>query len=123
MLGERSRFVLNPAAKVISGTARQILDCLNALLAERYEHQRCEPRNAFKFVCDAKFLSLSSSKLASICSAKRAFGWGGVARLSTLSDNLLLVLDVVPKERPRDIPRANCLLHYPLSLARRGNFG
>ena len=58
MWSDRSRFVLYPAAKIISSTARQILDCLNALFAERYEHQRCEPRNAFEFVCNTKFLSL-----------------------------------------------------------------
>ena len=40
VFGQRSRRVLNPAAKIISSTTRQILDCLNALLAECHEHQR-----------------------------------------------------------------------------------
>ena len=37
--GQRPRRVLNPAAKIISSATRQIIDCLNALLAKRDEHQ------------------------------------------------------------------------------------
>ena len=55
--GQRSRRVINPAAKIISSTTRQVGDCLDTLLAERHEHQRGETRNALEFVCDTKFLS------------------------------------------------------------------
>jgi hypothetical protein len=55
--GQCSRLVLNPAAKIISSATRQIIDCPNALFAERHEHQRGEPRNGFEFVCNTEFFS------------------------------------------------------------------
>jgi hypothetical protein len=47
--GDRSRHIL-PATEIIGGTRRQVLDCLDALLAQRHEHQRGKSRDVFEFV-------------------------------------------------------------------------
>ena len=82
--GQRSRRVINPAAKIISNTTRQVGDCLDTLLAERHEHQRGETRNVFEFVCDTKFLSPRfeiSLDLLCQTSVRRGIGFDGVRHL------------------------------------------
>ena len=56
-LGYRSRRVLNPATEIIGSTTRQIVDCLNASLADRLE------RVAVRFEADHPTLASSSRRL------------------------------------------------------------
>jgi hypothetical protein len=90
MSGDRFRRAFNPAAKIIRSTTRQILDRLNTLLAERHEHQRGEPRNAFEFVCNTKFFSPSFEfSLDLLCHmsvriARRGRGFDGIGQACCL---------------------------------------
>jgi hypothetical protein len=96
MSGQRSRPVLNPAAKIISSATRQILDCLNTLLAECHEHQRGETGNAFEFVCNKKLFSpgfefsLDLLCQMSVRIGRRGSGFDGIGQ------TCCLVFDVAP---------------------------
>jgi hypothetical protein len=86
--GYRSRRVLNPATEIIGSTTRQIVDCLNASLAERHEHQRGDSGNVFEFVCNTKLLplrietSLYLVRQMSVGVARRGSSFDGIGQAS-----------------------------------------
>ena len=94
--GQRSSRVLNPAAEIISSATRQILDCLDTLLAECHEHQRGETRNAFEFVCNTKFFSFGFEfSLDLLCQMSVRIGRRG-SGFDGIGQTCCLVFDVAP---------------------------
>ena len=53
----RTRFVLNPAAKIISCTPRQIVDGSDAVFAKGHKHQSGEARDLLEIIRDTKLFS------------------------------------------------------------------